>query len=137
VSGPARLPVTEAALQTTVVDLAILYGWRIYHSRPAWIRDGKMITPLQGHKGFPDLIMVRPPRLIVAELKSDKGQLTIDQQHWLEVFAGCLAETYCWRPSDLPEIQRLLERSSTLRAKDPAALRTIESVTHDRRGQGA
>jgi VRR-NUC domain len=108
-SGPVRFSVTEKAFQDQVVDLAILYRWLVYHSRPAWIRDGRMVTALQGHKGFPDLIMVRPPRIIVAELKSERGQLSIAQMHWLEAFRKTTwPEVYVWRPADLDLVEQCL-----------------------------
>jgi hypothetical protein len=49
--------------------------------------------------GWPDLTLVRGEQLIFAELKSDRGRLTDQQQVWLEVL-GKVAEVYEWRPCD-------------------------------------
>ena len=60
---------TEREFQRAVVELARLMGWRVHHTRPALTRAGEWRTPIQGDAGFPDLVLCRPPRLILAELK--------------------------------------------------------------------
>lgn len=97
---------SEAAWQQSVVNLALLYGWRVYHA-PAGGKDGRVDREQIG-AGFPDLVLIRPPELIVAELKPDKAtrrrgvldaevaqrpewlravDLTAEQAAWLEAFA--------------------------------------------------
>ena len=56
--------INEAALQNAVIELAKLYGWKVHHTRPAQMPSGKWATPIQGHAGFPDLVLVRPPDTI-------------------------------------------------------------------------
>lgn len=92
---------TERQLQDAIVDVARLFGWRIAHQRPARTNEGWR-TAIQGHAGFPDLVLLRPPRLIFAELKSKKGQLTQEQALWLNGLkvSGPSIETYEWRPQD-------------------------------------
>ena len=54
--------------------------------------------------GFPDEVIVLPRtgRLIVAELKSEKGRVSKNQQRWLDAFATIPgAEVFVWRPRDL------------------------------------
>lgn len=73
---------SEAEFQKQVIDLAKLYGWRIMHARPARTAKGWR-TPLQGHKGFPDLVLARVGYTIIAELKTDKAWLDPEQREWL------------------------------------------------------
>jgi hypothetical protein len=80
--------VTEAEFQDQVIHLARLYGWRCAHFRPARTEKGWR-TPVQADgKGFPDLVLVRGPELIAAELKADKGRVSPEQQAWLDAFTA-------------------------------------------------
>ncbi len=102
---------SEAEFQTQVIQLARLLGWRVYHSRPAQYRDGHWHTPLQGDAGLPDLILCKPPRLIFAELKSERGRVRAEQQAWLDALRQCAGvEVYLWRPSDWASIVETLKR---------------------------
>ena len=65
--------VKEANFQATVIELAELHGWRVYHTH-----DSRRSQP-----GFPDLTLVRRYRLIFAELKREGGKLTAEQTAWL------------------------------------------------------
>lgn len=83
---------TEAQLQTQVVALARALRWRWFH-----VHDSR-----RSPAGFPDLILVRGPRLIAAELKRQKGRYRPGQQEWLadlDQVPGVTAVT--WRPTDL------------------------------------
>ena len=94
----------EAELLKAVLDHAKFLGWRVAHFDPGRGRDGRPFTPQRGHVGFPDLILLRPPRLVVAELKSEKGRVDFAQATWLngfETVAG--VEQYVWRPDDWPD----------------------------------
>jgi hypothetical protein len=88
---------TEAAFQSYILSFARIRKWLGYHTH-----DSRRSTP-----GFPDLVLIRRDRLLVAELKLEKGRLGTAQGVWLAAFEQ-VAETYLWRPSDLPEIQRVL-----------------------------
>ena len=51
--------------------------------------------------------MVRPPRLILAELKTDRGKVTSHHAELLELLGACPGvETYLWRPADFDTIAR-------------------------------
>ncbi len=91
---------SEREFQRQVLQLARLSGWLVYHTH-----DSRRSTP-----GFPDLVLVRAPRLVFAELKSEKGRIRPEQSVWLEAFSGCVVapESYLWRPRDLEETQRTL-----------------------------
>lgn len=105
---------TEDVLLSQVIELAETWlGWTTVHFRPARTHYGWR-TPVQGSmgKGWPDLILVRGKRLIAAELKSDKGKLTSEQQDVLALLALAGVETYVWRPADWTSIERTLRVDS-------------------------
>ncbi len=93
--------VTEKAFMSTVLDFAKLTHWMTYHAH-----DSRRSQP-----GFPDIVMIRPPRLLFCELKSETGQLSQAQQHWLALLrlVPCI-ETFVWRPSDWLAIEATLKR---------------------------
>ena len=100
---------TEREFQRAVVELARLMGWRVQHTRPALTQRGRWLTPIQGDAGFPDLVLCRPPRLIVAELKRVGGKPTAEQQAWLEALQACAGvECYLWTPADWDVVARTL-----------------------------
>ena len=92
----------EKELDTAVGELAALFGWLRYHT-------------FDSHRspcGFPDLVLVRPPRLIAAELKAENGRLTASQTEWLDALGRCPGiETYVWRPQDLDHVASMLSRN--------------------------
>jgi len=95
-----RMPrITERDFLASVRSLAELLGWRCYHT---W-------QSVHSPAGFPDLVLVRSPRIIFAELKVGKRQLTPAQREWLNLLRECPGvEAYLWRPEDWEEIQMLL-----------------------------
>jgi len=95
---------SEADLQASIVAAARELGWLAYatyrstHSEP----------------GFPDLVLVRPPRVIFAELKTSTGRLRKGrwnkagtrflpgQDTWRDALLACPgAEWWLVRPEDL------------------------------------
>lgn len=91
------------------IHCARMFGWRLHHCRPALTRSGRWATPVQGNVGFPDLVLLRPPRLVVAELKSDRGRLSTEQEAWLADFESVpCAEVYVWRPADREAVEAVL-----------------------------
>lgn len=109
----AQLPITEADWSKRVLDAAKLFGWRIAHFRPAQTSKGWR-TPVQGDgRGWPDLVLLRPPRLILAELKSDSGRVSLDQSNWIAQLAEVPGiEVYIWRPSDWEDVYTTLAKES-------------------------
>lgn len=82
-----------------VVDLARLRGWATYHP----------FLSIHSPRGWPDLVLCRPPRLVLAELKSEKGKVSPDQERWLEMLGACDGvEAFLWRPSDFDRIVEVL-----------------------------
>lgn len=105
-----RGAVSEDELLAAVIDLARLHRWRSFHARPAGTRQGPR-TAVQGDgAGFPDLLLVRDARLIVAELKTGGGEFSEAQQDWLLAFAHTAVERYIWRPIDLVGPDHTIER---------------------------
>lgn len=97
---PPRLRQTEAQFQAAIIELARGLGWKHYFTH-----DSRKSPP-----GYPDLVLLRPPRQIVAELKSRRGVLTLDQRDWLNSYWLCGVETYVWRvgETDIRTIADLL-----------------------------
>lgn len=101
---------TEADWQRTVIDTARLFGWRVAHFRPARTKHGGWVTPVAADgKGFPDLVLARD-RVIFAELKTQKGKPTPDQDAWARAITAAGLEMYLWRPSDLEDVANILRR---------------------------
>jgi hypothetical protein len=90
--------ISEKDWQEDVEYFATLFGWKKYHTH-----DSRRSDP-----DFPDLIMVRRNRCIVTELKVDGKNPTPGQQGWLDAFKEAGAETYCWHPSEIEEVTRVL-----------------------------
>jgi hypothetical protein len=101
---------SEKQFQTQVIQLSQFYGWRTYFTH-----DSR-----RSPAGFPDLVLVRPPELIFAELKTEKGRVRPEQADWLadlEAVARTLAvegvralDVCLWRPSQFDEINARLAR---------------------------
>lgn len=82
-----------------VVDAARMCGFEVYHP---WLS-------VRSPRGWPDLALCKPPRLILAELKTAKGRTSADQDKWLSLLGACPGvETYLWRPADWDHIVRIL-----------------------------
>lgn len=81
---------TERAFQAQVIQYARVFGWAVYHTH-----DSRRSQP-----GFPDLVLVRRPRIVWVELKSQRGKVTPEQQAWLDELRACDQEVHVWRPSD-------------------------------------
>ncbi len=92
------LKTTEKQFQAQVVGLARLCGWRVYHTH-----DSRRSEP-----GFPDLVLLKGVRAVVAELKVGRNTTTAEQREWLAAWRAAGVETYEWRPADWPAIERLL-----------------------------
>ena len=88
-----RLRMSEANLQTAVLELAQWFGYETYHTRDS--RGSRA--------GFPDLVLWHGGRgrTLFVELKSQVGNVTTDQGHTLRTLAAAGNEVRVWRPSDL------------------------------------
>jgi hypothetical protein len=117
----AAAKISERQFQDTIVDLAAFYGWKVHHVRPGMTGSGSWLTNVQGHAGFPDLVLAHAgrergrrgpilPAVIFAELKTSTGMLRHNQIEWqqtLTVIPGI--EYYVWRPEHLEAINDRLD----------------------------
>lgn len=104
------MDITEKQFESQVKGLAKVFGWLYYHT---W-------RSIHSPAGFPDCVMVRPPRLIFAELKTEKGKVSPAQDEWLDILIQLRQsipyhnsyiinpEVYLWRPSDFDRITEIL-----------------------------
>jgi hypothetical protein len=98
----------EKSFTDQVLELAGLCGWRRAHFRAAQTVAGWR-TPVQADgAGFPDLVLLRGPQIIVAELKARRGKLSPEQLDWLEAWRQAHVKAYVWRPGDWDDIVRVL-----------------------------
>lgn len=89
---------SEAAWQRTVTDVADLFGW-------VWVH----INDSRGeHVGVPDLLLWRGEEAVLAELKTEKGRVSVAQQQWHERAALAGVAVQVWRPRDWPEVTATL-----------------------------
>lgn len=97
----------EKAFTSAIKRYAKRGGWLAFHNLHAQGSD----------PGFLDLILLRPPRLVIAEQKVE-GRKTTDWQdvwiaYWqtLAMLAGphLTIEVFVWEPADWPEIERILD----------------------------
>lgn len=86
--------ISEKEWQTTVTDLAKVYGWMVFHQ----------LDSRGTEAGWPDLVLIRPPECLFVELKSERGRVRPEQSLVLESLAACGLEVYVWRPAGWPEI---------------------------------
>lgn len=102
---------TEAQCQSTIIAAACYHGWRVHAERSAQVRPGKHITPIQGHKGFPDLVLVRGRRLWFVELKRKPNKVEPEQEVWLDALNDAGAEVkVVWVPDEMQAFIDLLGR---------------------------
>jgi hypothetical protein len=93
--------VSEAELQKAVIALAQRLQWRVAHFRPGLTKAGNWVTAVQGDgKGFPDLVLARPGRLLFVELKAQGKYPSPEQREWLEALGAAGTEWRVWRPRD-------------------------------------
>jgi hypothetical protein len=111
--SPVRLAITEDDFLATVIELATLCGWLIFHDY-----DSR-----RNPAGFPDLVLVHPhktPGIIFAELKTNRGKLKTKQGDWLNKLAEVIDKiyrppmprehigVYLWRPQHWDKIEQIL-----------------------------
>lgn len=75
----------ERELQEAVFELAARLRWLGYHT----------FDSRHSQAGFPDVVLVRPPRLLFAELKDAKNKPTVAQEQWLDQL-GSIDEQIEW-----------------------------------------
>jgi len=133
--------ISETAFASQIEDLLNIGHWRWMHPRPGRVRRyGRDVyeTAYSGHKGWLDYLALRPPRILVFELKDAYSKMTPEQEEWFEMWLevkreitfepirmkrgraeiqgtieGQVAlmtfpEVYLWRPKQIDEIAEIL-----------------------------
>lgn len=94
--------VTEKVFRAQLLSMATLYGWEGYFT---WLS-------IRSAPGFPDLVLVKGERIVIAELKVEKlskGKLTEKQARWLLAWWRTgKASVFVWRPSYMWQAQETL-----------------------------
>lgn len=102
--------ISEKDFMAKVIAYAKSRGWKVYHT----YRSDK------SEPGYLDLTMVRGGTthsagdkitdygVVWAELKTETGKLTKAQKEWIKALEAADQEVHVWRPSDWPEIERVL-----------------------------
>ncbi len=96
------LRLSESQFQQMITDRAKVRGWLVYHTY-----DSRRSTA-----GFPDLVLARDGRVLIIEVKTEKGRLSKAQAEWLRELgiddSLRSQEVYVWRPSDMAYIEDTL-----------------------------
>lgn len=90
----------ERDWQRTILEAARYLNWHVYHT----------FDSRRSAAGFPDLLLIKPPRLLVIEVKTERGRVTAAQESWLALFAALPGVTaLVARPSDWPAVEAVLK----------------------------
>lgn len=89
---------SEKEFQRAVVEMAAHLGWLCVHF-PAMLANPS---------GWPDLICFRDGKVLVAELKTERGTLGPRQKEWVENLREAGITVHVWRPSSWPAIEATL-----------------------------
>ena len=100
------LVMTEADLQRSIIVAAREFQWLAYAT----------YRSMRSEPGFPDLVLVRPPRVMFLELKTAKGRLS--KGHWNKAGSRLLPGQDTWGEAldDCPGVEYLLVRPADLDA---------------------
>jgi uncharacterized protein YfaT (DUF1175 family) len=95
---PVEPKLTERQFQARVVTYARIMGWRCYHQ----------FDSRRSEAGWPDLVLIRRPRVVFVEVKAQRTPITTAQRECLGLLRSCAQEAYVVRPSDWPALEKLL-----------------------------
>jgi hypothetical protein len=73
---------TEDELLSAITEAATFLGWRWMHVRRS------DLAIIQGHVGFPDVVLAKSGRILFLELKRQDGQTTPAQDEWIAALTG-------------------------------------------------
>lgn len=103
-----RIP-TEAECENTIIQTAKQFGWLVHGERPAYRQSGKFSNAIKGHVGWPDLVLMRPPQLLVIELKRPPNRTTPQQDRWLDAFRACgIDAEVIYVPDEMQQLCQML-----------------------------
>ena len=98
---------TEIAFRKAVEEQCRSNGWQFYH-----ITDSRSVSAKEG-KGFPDLVIMRPPCLLFVELKLEYNSPDVNQLRWIHGLRKCKQEAYVLTPKNFPLFINSLKYSTT------------------------
>jgi hypothetical protein len=71
--------------------------------------SGRWATPIQGHAGFPDLLLARRDVVRVVELKRKPNRVEPEQHAWIDALrAAGITTEICWCPEGMDDFIRTL-----------------------------
>lgn len=107
--------ITEKEYQAQIMELARMMGWTVFHHHDSrrQVRPGVFVGDKDA-KGFPDLVLLRPPQMLVIEVKRELGKTTVEQDEWLRRWSDCGVRTIVARPSTWPEVEQALRSTRPL-----------------------
>lgn len=107
----------EKDFQDEVIRFAELHKWSVVHTFSRKV------------KGWPDLVLVRPPEMVCLELKSQNGNPSSEQIEWIRKLDKCPGVVgRIVKPSDREEVEQLL-RVDSQRAQEVDSQHT-QGVAH-------
>ena len=124
---------TEGALQALVEQAFRLAGWLVFHAR-----DSRRWEP-----GFPDIVAVKAPWVVFAELKASSGKVKAraarstrrelpTQRDWLTSLGACDGvETYLWKPEDWEQILQVANRPQVVEKRQEEHMDKVEVTIVD------
>ena len=95
------MSLSERDFQKQVTDLLEANGWLWTHT-PDSRRN-------LGHRGFPDIVAVKPPYTLFIEIKTDKGRLSPFQKRWIDALNAADGAAAVIRPKDWENFKTLIE----------------------------
>lgn len=102
------LEADEAAFQAKVIQFAHEAGWMHQHTYRGKTAKGAWRT--NATPGFPDLLLLKPGRMVILELKMPGNHASDAQNEWVSTFqtVGGNVEAYVVWPADWEHIVDLL-----------------------------
>jgi len=108
----------EEDFQQLVIDMARRNGWRCHYT-PDWVHRliradmrNRKRTRDWPDRGFPDLVLCRPPKVLIVENKSAVGKLEPQQREWIADLRACGLDVRVWKPRDEDELTEVLSREA-------------------------
>ncbi len=105
IAAPRRAPlpegISEKQFQAEVIQVARRAGWMVHHHT----------ISKRSEPGWPDLALCHPGRakFILAELKTNDGAVSTEQQVWIQSLNQCGVDCRLWRPCQWQSICEILE----------------------------
>lgn len=97
---------SEDAFQRRILEYCQYRGLKVWHDNDSRRND----------RGWPDLVIAGPERVLFRELKTDTGAVRPEQKAWLEALQAGGLDACVWRPKDwsnyvLPQLAALTARN--------------------------